>query len=297
MAKGQLATNAEVLQNERNELEPELLSIMKEEVDKAKDRNIPIIRAFEAIAKRSGLKANTIRNYYYRYLYVHDRNRRGNANQLDSSDVIGTPFTQEETRELMKTMLIAQAHGESVRGCANRLAKGNKRVLIRLQNKYRSVIAREPDYVKNLINELTSQGIEVYNPYSRSPKKYSGYQPSQKIDSDESLIDMLSHIMTNISKLGDVDIHGFFKGLKELSALASEKHSDSSKAEERVEALSNRLLIAENTLEKTRKEASVLGAKLRNLLNINRSFIELSDAEKITGLNTYIKELQSYMER
>lgn len=302
MLKEQAAVKGNAFQENRTELEPELLSIMKEEVGKARDKNIPIIRAFEAIAKRSGLKANTIRNYYYRYLYVQDRSRKDSSeNKLDSSDMIGSPFTEEETRELMRTMLIAQARGESVRGCANRLAKGNKRVLIRLQNKYRSIIAREPEYVEALIKELESEGIECHNPYSNKPAIRSSYQRLSKTDREnENLIDLLSQIMSNMNKIENVNLYGFFKGLRDLSALASEKSADSialKQAEDKIRELNNRLLIAEASSEKARKEAGVLGASLRNLLNINSRFIELTDSEKITGLNTYIRELKSYMER
>ena len=52
MAKEQ-ALHQDAENGQRQELQPELMSIMKEEVGKAKERRIPIIRAFEEIARRS----------------------------------------------------------------------------------------------------------------------------------------------------------------------------------------------------------------------------------------------------
>ena len=99
----------------KSELQPELMSIMKEEVGKAKESRVPIIRAFEEIARRSGLKSNTIRNYYYRYLHANEEMMQvdtENTRESDQEEDIGRPFTEEETRKLMKDMLIAQANGE-----------------------------------------------------------------------------------------------------------------------------------------------------------------------------------------
>src|SRR5690554_2548879 len=143
MVKGQ-ALYQDMAAGEKPELQPELISIMKEEVGKAKERRIPIIRAFEEIARRSGLKSNTIRNYYYRFIHANEKAVRVETEDriegIVGENAIGRPFTAAETRELMREMLISQARGESVSGCANRLGKGDKRMLIRFQNKYRSII-------------------------------------------------------------------------------------------------------------------------------------------------------------
>ncbi|NLB41337.1 MAG: hypothetical protein GX815_03610, partial [Clostridiales bacterium] len=111
----------------------------------------------------------TIRNYYYRYLHANEEmmqvDTKNTGGESGKEEDIGRPFTDAETRGLMREMLIAQGRGESVRGCANRLGNGNKRMLIRYQNKYRSIIAREPEYVEGIIRELEKEGISSFNPY------------------------------------------------------------------------------------------------------------------------------------
>ena len=203
MAKEQ-ALSQDTTAAEKQELQPELLSIMKEEVGKARESNIPIIRAFEEIARRSGLKSNTIRNYYYRYIHANEQKVRKSTEYtgegFQDESAIGTPFTPDETRTLMREMLIAQARGESVRGCAARLGKGNKRMLIRFQNKYRSVIAREPEYVTNLIKEIEAEGIACYNPYTRRRMSNAGRRPVSRAGADSSgqLVDWVSQLAANM---------------------------------------------------------------------------------------------------
>lgn len=58
-------------------LDPVLVSLMKKEVNKSKVADEPVNRAFEVIAEKSGLKFNTVRNYYYRYIHEKDNNRAG----------------------------------------------------------------------------------------------------------------------------------------------------------------------------------------------------------------------------
>src|SRR5690554_1712670 len=115
MAKEQ-ALYQDTSPGQKQELQPELMSIMKEEVGKAKERRIPIIRAFEEIARRSGLKANTIRNYYYRYIHANEEavkiETEDTGEDQNIEDAIGRPFTPAETKALMREMLIAQARGE-----------------------------------------------------------------------------------------------------------------------------------------------------------------------------------------
>ena len=127
MAKEQ-ALSQDTTAAEKQELQPELLSIMKEEVGKARESNIPIIRAFEEIARRSGLKSNTIRNYYYRFIHANEQKVRKSTEYtgegFQDESAIGTPFT-DETRTLMRKCSLPR-RGESVRGCAARLGKGNR---------------------------------------------------------------------------------------------------------------------------------------------------------------------------
>lgn len=268
---------------DKSELHPDLVSIMKEEVGKARQNRIPIIRAFDEIARRSGLKANTIRNYYYRYLHVSDEKEHvstENSVPLQAGEeAIGRPFTEEETRAMMREMLISQARGESVRSCANRLGNGSKRMLIRYQNKYRSIIARKPEYVEDVIRELEAEGIPCYNPYTR--KKASKAGKNKNISA---------------GKMADAQP----ACLRDLSVLAAGNRSyikRMEKYEQQVEKLNNQVLLMEAGLNKNRSDNQLLGSKLNELTEINQKFLNLSDAEKLSTLTEYLSELESCLNR
>jgi len=275
----------------RHELQPELMSLMKEEVGKAKERRIPIIRAFEEIARRSGLKANTIRNYYYRYIHVNEETVKLNTENifedLGDEESIGRPFTPAETRALMREMLIAQARGESVRGCANRLGKGNKRMLIRFQNKYRSIIARNPEYVENLIKEIEAEGIPCYNPYTRTRVSNAGRKPANytPIDSSGQLIDWISQLVNNIQSLQVASLHDLIKGLRDLSSLAAGN-----------QGMSRQLARHNQEMQEMFHRVQMLENKLAELKDINRKFIEMKDADKLSNLKDYLDKLRVCMQ-
>ncbi len=286
----------------KSELQPELMSIMKEEVGKAKESRVPIIRAFEEIARRSGLKSNTIRNYYYRYLHANEEmmqvDTKNTGGESGKEEDIGRPFTDAETRGLMREMLIAQGRGESVRGCANRLGNGNKRMLIRYQNKYRSIIAREPEYVEGIIRELEKEGISSFNPYiSRKlskARRESAESPAQ--ESGGQLVDWISQFVSNIHNTQVVSLQNLIKGLLDLSSLAVGNQSQVSSMEkhnQEMQSLNNRILILESSLNQERNENQEIQSKLHELMDINKAYIELSDERKLTELNGYLSRLQT----
>jgi hypothetical protein len=278
---------------------------MKEEVGKAKERRIPIIRAFEEIARRSGLKANTIRNYYYRYIHANEE-----AVKIDTEDTgqdqnyeeaIGRPFTPAETKQLMREMLIAQARGESVRGCANRLGKGSKRMLIRYQNKYRSIIARDPEYVENLIKEIEEEGIPCFNPYTRTRVSNAGRKPAvyNRAGGNEQLVDWISQFVTNMQNIQVTSLQELMRGLRDLSSLAAGNKVMSRQMirhNQEIQEMYNRVLVLESRLEQERKELQQTSNKLAELRNINQGFMELRDADKLSNLKEYVNKLQVYFQ-
>ncbi|HCS75958.1 MAG TPA: hypothetical protein DIW17_19050 [Clostridiales bacterium] len=286
----------------KNELQPELMSIMKEEVGKARERRVPIIRAFEEIARRSGLKANTIRNYYYRYLYANEEMIKADAKttreESGQEDDIGRPFTDSETRDLMREMLIGQGRGESVRACANRLGNGSKRMLIRYQNKYRSIIAREPKYVESIIRDLTEEGITSFNPYTRRKLSKTGKDPvSISLQGSEGqLVDWVSQFFSNIHNTQVVSLQSLVKGLLDLSSLAVGNQGLAHRMEkynQEIQELNSRIFDLEKSLDKEREEIQPLRYRLYELEELNKGYMELSDEEKLSGLHDYLSSLQS----
>ena len=118
------------------------------EIDRVTAENQPIKRAFEAVAKKTGRQPNSIRNYYY--VKLREDPSKGKAAFV--------PFDEQELRMLVEAMLLGQAEGKSVRGVAFELGHGEKKAMLRYQNKYRGLLRTNPGYIEAVLRELRQAG-------------------------------------------------------------------------------------------------------------------------------------------
>ena len=85
-----------------------------------------------------------------------------------------TPFTQEEIETLIETVLSAQAHGISVRSITMTMGEGDKKAMLRYQNKYRSMVKNYPETVLAVYRRMQEEGKDTFNPYSQQRPHKSG---------------------------------------------------------------------------------------------------------------------------
>ena len=130
--------------------------LLWETADEAQQQGLPLKAVFEQIARQTGRRPNSIRNYYYAQV----RNR--DDGQAHAARFV--PFTQPEVDWLMEQVLIARAEGQSVRSCLQKLSGGDHSLMLRYQNKYRAVIKSRPEYVRGLVDKLNSEGISCDAP-------------------------------------------------------------------------------------------------------------------------------------
>ena len=130
--------------------------LLWETADEAQQQGLPLKAVFEQIARQTGRRPNSIRNYYYAQV----RTREDGANHTARF----IPFTQPEVDWLMEQVLIARAEGQSVRSCLQKLSGGDHSLMLRYQNKYRAVIKSRPDYVRAMVDRLNSEGIACDTP-------------------------------------------------------------------------------------------------------------------------------------
>lgn len=130
--------------------------LLWETADEAQQQGLPLKAVFERISEKTGRRPNSIRNYYYSQVRQRDGEASGAARFI--------PFTQEEVDILMEKVLRARAAGQSVRSCLQDIAGGDHSLMLRYQNKYRSVIKTRPEYVRRLVDELNAQGVECVPP-------------------------------------------------------------------------------------------------------------------------------------
>lgn len=130
--------------------------LLWETADEAQQQGLPLKAVFEQIARKTGRRPNSIRNYYYAQVRQHDGDEARPARFV--------PFTQQEVDWLMEQVLVARSAGQSVRSCLQKLSGGDHSLMLRYQNKYRAVIKSRPDYVRDMVEKLNEQGVECEAP-------------------------------------------------------------------------------------------------------------------------------------
>ena len=107
--------------------------------------------------------------------------------------------TQEE---LMTKVLVGKAKGNSVRGVIATMARDDKEAL-RLQNKYRSMVAHHKARVTEIMNGLAEKNIPYFNPYLKKVV-------------DGSAGDNLKRLNEYVAKLDVDEVAGFLNLLGKL---------------------------------------------------------------------------------
>ncbi|MDE7083664.1 MAG: hypothetical protein K2N50_02365 [Clostridia bacterium] len=123
-------------------------------VCEGKGQGKTLTRIFEEYAKNSGRARGSVRNYYYALLKSTDNNEVREIlknTQLKAEDI--RPFTDEETDRILKAILKERSRGISVRRAVLNLAEGDDKLMLRYQNKYRNVLAKQPERIKKLMRD------------------------------------------------------------------------------------------------------------------------------------------------
>ncbi len=208
--------------------------LLWDEVKKAQKIGAPLKRVFEAVARQTGRKPNSVRNYYYMKV-----KETGEIEQKPSTFI---QFSREEIYELLRTLLAAGARGESIRGASLKLAGGDKTLMLRYQNKYRSLIKCARSLVEMVMADMEQDGEKYLNPYET--------QKSTAVRENRYIPESVARALSS----ADVDVKAFFKGLAKIASLAAA----SAEAEQE-------LLRAEAQTESVRKENAALSANVRDL--------------------------------
>ncbi len=119
-----------------------------------KGRGKTLTKIFEDYAKRTGRAKGSVRNYYYALLKSTDNEevrRMLDGTDLKAEDV--RPFSDEETDKILRAILAEKSKGISVRRAVLNLAAGDDKLMLRYQNKYRNVMAKDPQRIERLMKE------------------------------------------------------------------------------------------------------------------------------------------------
>lgn len=127
-----------------------------EYIKEGKQKGKTLTYLFETYGLRHGRAKGSVRNYYYALM----KNERGDeriVKLLDGSSLSVEKireFTEEETDEAIRSILAEKSKGLSVRRAIFNLAKGDDKLMLRLQNKYRNTLKKEPSRIAALAAEM-----------------------------------------------------------------------------------------------------------------------------------------------
>ena len=149
----------EVCMNKINGYTVEEADSLVKYVCEGKLKGKTLTRIFEEYATKTGRAKGSVRNYYYALLKKSDD--EDVKKMLAGTDLKAEaikPFTDEETDKILRAILTEKSKGVSVRRAVLNLSGGDDKLMLRYQNKYRNVLAKQPEKIKAIMNEC---GLET----------------------------------------------------------------------------------------------------------------------------------------
>ena len=109
---------------------------------------------FETYGKEHSRAKGSVRNYYYAFLKRQDDSRvREILNGKDLHANAMRPFTEEATTTTLDKVLAERSKGLSVRRAIINVSGGDEKLMLRMQNKYRNLVKKQPERVAKAAEE------------------------------------------------------------------------------------------------------------------------------------------------
>ena len=119
---------------------------------------------FETYGLEHGRAKGSVRNYYYALMKNEKKDERI-VHLLDGSELSVEKireFTEEERDEALKSILAEKSKGISVRRAIFNLSGGDDKLMLRLQNKYRNTLKKEPSRLAAIAEDFTLSVCENF---------------------------------------------------------------------------------------------------------------------------------------
>ena len=128
-------------------------------IKSGKQKGKTLTYLFETYGLQHGRAKGSVRNYYYALMKNEKKDERI-VRLLDGSSLTVEKireFTEEETDEALRSILKEKSKGISVRRAIFNLSGGDDKLMLRLQNKYRNTLKKQPERIAVLAEELGVQ--------------------------------------------------------------------------------------------------------------------------------------------
>ena len=135
---------------------------------------------FASYGLEHGRAKGSVRNYYYA-LMKNERSDERIVKLLDGSELSVEKikeFSPEETDAVLRSILQEKSKGLSVRRAIFNLSGGDDKLMLRLQNKYRNTLKKQPERLAEMAREL---GFVEEAENLLSPQKNSQQMPDKDL--------------------------------------------------------------------------------------------------------------------
>lgn len=127
-----------------------------EYIKAGKQKGKTLTYLFATYGLENGRAKGSVRNYYYALMKNEKKDERI-VKLLDGSELSVEKireFTKEETDEALRSILAEKSKGLSVRRAIFNLSGGDDKLMLRLQNKYRNTLKKQPERIAEIAREL-----------------------------------------------------------------------------------------------------------------------------------------------
>ena len=159
--------------NKINGYTEEEAKTLVEFIKEGKQKGKTLTYLFETYGLRHGRAKGSVRNYYYA-LMKNEKCDERIVKLLDGSSLSVEKireFTEEETDAALRSILAEKSKGLSVRRAIFNLSKGDDKLMLRLQNKYRNVLKKQPERLAELAAEMGLKDVTIIKAERKTTEK------------------------------------------------------------------------------------------------------------------------------
>lgn len=255
------------------------IEALKRSVDEATQAGESLRSVFERVGRELGRQPNSIRNFYYAQVRPHGDDTQPRALPFET-------FAPDEVDRLIESVLTARAQGMSVRACVRHLANGDRTLMLRYQNKYRSTVRTRPELVQRVMQRLSQQGIPFVNPYAAAENAPA--LPEQD----------LSSLRQRAQQSGDPQLVQLFSSLHYLLQLALGPRQEErlpappadSEALRRADRLSAQCDMLRIRLSDEQERNGHLRSEAEGMVTLLKEYIALPDADKMSHCGVFCQQ-------
>jgi len=147
-----------------NAWEDEEVKTLFKFIEIKKREGVPLITIFKLYADKVGRMQNSVRNYYYKEVEALncDKERcKSLGIDIKEHKVLNVkPFSKSDSNKLLAKVNKLRAQGHSVRKSCLMIAEGDATKMIRVQNKYRSLVKeKEKTQMDNIIKMPVKKNV------------------------------------------------------------------------------------------------------------------------------------------